>query len=69
MSRKYGPSNARTAGVAMATRVNLSYPVTIDWGATKRGRGTQKHAIHTIPLESYMTNTGSFLQDAKESGK
>jgi hypothetical protein len=53
----------------MATRVNLSYPVIINWGATESGRGTQKHAIHTIPLASYMTNTGSFLKDAKESGK
>jgi hypothetical protein len=53
----------------MATRVNLSYPVIINWGATERGRGTQKHAVHTIPFVSYMSNTGSLLVDAKESGK
>lgn len=32
-----------------------------DGGAPKRGRGVQQHATYSIPFESFMMNTGSFL--------
>ena len=39
------------------------------WGATKSGRGHQKHATYSISFESYTLNTGESARDVKESGK
>jgi len=40
-----------------------------DWEAAESGRGSEKRATYSAPLESYIPNTGSFLRDAKASGK
>jgi len=50
------------------TRANLSYPV-YDWEAAESGRGSQQRATYSVLFESYIPNTGSFLRDAKASGK
>ena len=44
-------------------------PLAADWGAAERGWGSQSHATDIILSASSMTNTGSFLKDAKGSGK
>jgi len=44
-------------------------PLEEDEGAPKRGRGVQQHATSSMLFESSMVNTGSFLKDAKGSGK
>jgi hypothetical protein len=50
------------------TQINLSYPV-YDWEAAESGRGSQQRATYSVLFESYIPNTGSFLRDAKASGK
>ena len=39
------------------------------WGATKSGRGHQKHATSSISFASYTLHTGESARDVKESGK
>ena len=50
------------------TQVNLTYPAD-NWGAAKSGRGLKERATYIVPFESYMTNTGDFLQGCKGKWK
>ena len=54
--------------LAPRRQTNLSYPV-YDWEAAESGRGSQQRATYSVLFESYIPNTGSFLRDAKASGK
>ena len=55
-------------GNAKAARVNLSYPVPT-LRSHREWMGQPAYATYGIPFESYMSNTGDFLVDAKGDGK
>ena len=68
MKREAGPRRDSVEVLPKVPEANLG-TLWDDWGAAKRGRGTQQHATYLISLESYTVNTGSFLEDVKGSGE
>jgi hypothetical protein len=66
---KYGPMHGDHVRNAEGNAGQPAFTLRQHWGATKSGRGHQKHATYSISFESYTLNTGESARDVKESGK